>query len=173
MHFTLGLALIEIEQFEKAAGNFTQCLAARSQPALTPVNPAILKGAPHHCLALCLSKLERPVPAEAAFRAALEAEPLSRGPRFDYAYWLSKKGRPVESLELLHKLCAENPADLEAWHLGGHIALSISRPDFLEFADDWTREAVKSLPQNQMILAQREEVLRRRQAAVPPGPVPA
>ena len=165
-HFTLGMALIELEQFEKAAGHFRQCIAKRDHPALTPVNPDILKAAPHHCLALCLSKLEQIGPAEMEFRTAISTEPKSRGVRFDYARWLSRKGRPVEALQLLHQLTTENPSDIEAWHLGGHIALAPGTPEFLAFADDWTREAIKSLPQNPLILAQREDVLVRRAASL-------
>ena len=65
---------------------------------------------------------------------------------------------------MLHQLTMENPSDLEAWHLGGDIALAPATPEFLAFADDWTREAIKSLPQNPLLLAQREDALRRRAA---------
>jgi hypothetical protein len=41
--------------------------------------------------------------------------------------------------------------------LGGRIATS--QADLLEFANDWTREAVKNLPSSMEILKQRAEVL--------------
>jgi FkbM family methyltransferase len=164
-HFTLGMALVDLEQFEKAAESFRQCIAKRDHPALTPINPDIRKAGPHHCLALCLSKLEQNGAAETAFRTAVSTEPKSRPIRFDYARWLGKKGRAVEALQILHQLTTENPSDSEAWHLGGHIALAAGTPEFLDFADTWTREAIKSLPQSSLILGQREEVLRRRRVA--------
>lgn len=43
------------------------------------------------------------------------------------------------------------------WDLGGQIALS--RPEHLEFARDWTREAVNTFPENHKFLGQRAEAL--------------
>ena len=44
-----------------------------------------------------------------------------------------------------------------AWRLGGEIALS--KPEYLEFARDWTGEAIRQLPEDRVIVAQRAEAL--------------
>jgi hypothetical protein len=51
----------------------------------------------------------------------------------------------------------EQPDDLPVWLLGGQIALS--DPQFLGFAREWTAEAIKQFPQDQMVGLHRAEVL--------------
>jgi glycosyltransferase involved in cell wall biosynthesis/tetratricopeptide (TPR) repeat protein len=162
MHFTLGMALTELERFDKAAEHFRQCIATRTQPALTPINPDILKAAPHHCLALCLSHMNQPGLADKAFRAASKANPKARGPRFDRARILAREGRVPEAIQTLRELVREDVADVDTWNLGGTIALL--RPDLLSFANEWTSAAVKYFPHHPIIAAQRAEVLKRMQA---------
>jgi hypothetical protein len=57
----------------------------------------------------------------------------------------------------LNEVVATNALHLEAWQLGGQIALS--RPEFLEFARDWTQEAMRHVAQDPRIIAQRAEAL--------------
>jgi tetratricopeptide (TPR) repeat protein len=157
LHFTLGLALMELQRFDEAIQHFRHCLGKRHQPALAPINKAIRRAAPNHCLALCLAKLGQGEAAAQAFCAALADEPESRPVRLDYAKFLSDAGQPIEGMKLLHQLVSEQATDLFAWLLGGQIALS--RPDFLEFACDWTGEAEKHFPDEPRVLAQRAEAL--------------
>ena len=157
LHFSLGLALIETRQFAEAAEQMRQCLAKRSQPALSPVNKEIRKAGPAHCLALCLSQLQDQAGAGEAFRQAMAQDPASGPVRADYARFLAQQNQPVEALQLFHALAAERPDEVSVWLAGGQVALS--RPEFLEVALDWTAEAALKHPQNPAILTQRAESL--------------
>jgi predicted Zn-dependent protease len=168
LHFGLGLAHMELKSFDKAAEQFSQCLAKRDQPSLTPLNRDIRKAGPHHCLAICLIHLNEFNAAAEAFQQAMAADPQSRRVRFDFAAFLFSRGLPVEALQQLHTLVAEKSDDLPVWLLGGQIALS--QPQFSEFACDWTGEAIKQFPQEQTIALQRAEALllgERAAEAVP------
>ena len=77
--------------------------------------------------------------------------------RLDYARFLAGQNRPVDALHRLNEVVAENKLHLGAWQLGGQIALS--RPEFLEFARDWTGEAMRQVAEDPLILAQRAETL--------------
>jgi glycosyltransferase involved in cell wall biosynthesis/FMN phosphatase YigB (HAD superfamily)/tetratricopeptide (TPR) repeat protein len=156
-HFLLGLAEIELQQPAAVVEQMRQCLAKRRAPALSPVNKDILKAGPHHCLALSFAALDQETEAEKSFRDALTEEPKSRAVRFDLARYHHQHRRHVESLKLLNDLVAENPADLVAWLLGGQIALS--QPEYLEFAQNWTSEAVKHNPTEPALTLQRAEAL--------------
>jgi len=162
-HFMLGLAHMELKQPAAAAEQMRQCLAKRGQPALSPINKEILRAGPHHCLALCLAELEQKAGAEQAFRDALGQEAKSHPVRFDFAKFQFQHGRPIEALKLMNELVAESCRDVQAWLLGGQIALS--QPEFLEFAQDWTGEAIKHFPNDSAILLQRAEALTLNQQA--------
>jgi GT2 family glycosyltransferase/glycosyltransferase involved in cell wall biosynthesis/SAM-dependent methyltransferase/tetratricopeptide (TPR) repeat protein len=162
-HFMLGLAQMELKQPAAAAEQMRQCLAKRRQPALSPINKEILKTGPHHCLALSLAALKQDAGAEQAFRDALGEDAKSRAVRFDFAKFQFQHGRPIEALKLMNELVAEDCEDIQAWLLGGQIALS--QPEFLEFARDWTGEAVKHFPEDCAILLQRAEALTLNQQA--------
>jgi tetratricopeptide (TPR) repeat protein len=116
-----------------------------------------MKAGPNHCLALCLCALKQEEAAAAAFAAALADEPAALRAAIDFARFQAGRGRPLEALKLLNSLAAERPGELCVWQLGGEIALS--RPEFLEFARDWTGEAVKQLPDHPALLSQRAEAL--------------
>ncbi|MGD1085059.1 MAG: glycosyltransferase [Verrucomicrobiota bacterium] len=156
-HFGLGLAHMELRQPAEGAEQMRQCLAKRGQPALSPINTDILKAGPNHCLALCLAALGRKEDAARAFAAAMEEEPSERRLRLDFARFQAANGQPLEALKLLNGLVAEDPKVAPVWQLGGQIALS--RPEFLEFARDWTCEAIKHFPDDPRIVPQRAEAL--------------
>jgi tetratricopeptide (TPR) repeat protein len=162
-HFCLGAALMELKQPAEAAEHMRQCAAKRHRPALSPINPEILKAGPHHCLSLCLIALNDAEGARQALDAALAADPSSRPVRFDQARFQAAQGRSGEALQILRQLAVENPAEPRVWELGGQIALN--RPEHLEFARDWTGEAVKYLPEDQNLLRQRAEALLLNQDA--------
>ncbi|MGA2750771.1 MAG: glycosyltransferase [Verrucomicrobiota bacterium] len=162
-HFNLGLAHLHLNQPAEAAEQLRLCVAKRGLPALSPINAGILRAGPNHCLALCLTALNQPDAARQAFEAALADEPSSRPARFDFARFHAAQGRPVDALKLLNQLASENPADAPVWLLGGRIALN--RPECLEFARNWTGEAVKNFPQNPAILLLRAEALLLSQEA--------
>ncbi len=156
-HFGLGLAHIQLKQPAEAAEQMRQCLASRERPALSPINPEILKAGPHHCLALCLIALNDANGARNAFDAALAADASSRPLRFDLARFHAAQGQTDEALKILRQLAAENPGESRVWELGGKIALN--QPEHLAFARDWTGEAVKNFPEDPCLLGQRAEAL--------------
>jgi tetratricopeptide (TPR) repeat protein len=162
-HFVLGLAELELKEPAEAAENMRQCIAKRDRPALSPINPEILKAGPNHCLALALAALKKPEEAAAAFQAAFADEPKSRVARFDFARFQFERGEALEALKLLNELVGENPDDAQVWQFGGQIALS--RPEFFGFARDWTGEAHSHLPQHPVITLQRAEALMLGQDA--------
>ena len=164
LHFILALALVELKQPERATEHLHDCLAKRNEPALTPINPDVHKAGPHHALAICFAQMKQNAAADEAFRAGLDADPRSRPLRLDYARFLAQQRRVLDSLHILHQLVSEDASDAEAWQFGGQIALS--QPEFLAFAQDWTSEAIRSLPGNPAIAAQRNEVLSRGPKAV-------
>ncbi len=157
LHFSLGLAYFELKQFSEAADQMRQCIAKRKQPALSPINTDIHTAAPNHCLALSLVQLGDAAAAEKAFAAALAETGQIEAVKVDHAKFLAETGREIPALEQLNELVAKNPANTAAWIAGGKIALG--KPDFLEFARDWTGEAMKAQPENAAILEQRAEAL--------------
>ena len=157
LHFALSLALFELKNFREAAGEMRQCLAKRKQPALAPINTDILTAVPHHCLALSLMKLGDHAGAEKAFQSGLlENVPLAEL-KLDYAKFLAGQNRQVEALQQLNELVQASARNVAAWRLGGEIVLG--KPEFLEFARDWTGEALRQLPEDSVIVAQRAEAL--------------
>jgi tetratricopeptide (TPR) repeat protein len=156
-HFMLGLAHLELKQPAEVAEQMRQCVAKRRQPVLSPINQEILKAGPNHCLALALSALEQPAAAAEAFRTALADDPQSRTLRFDVAKFQFRQNQPVEALTLLNQLAQENPAEIQVWQLGGQIALG--QPEYLEFAQNWTSEALKHFAEQPAIVLQHAEAL--------------
>jgi tetratricopeptide (TPR) repeat protein len=134
-----------------------ECLSKRARKTFAPVDSNILKGGPHHCLALCLAALKQREPADRAFHAALEAEPESRRIRFDYARFLAEDGHEVDALKFLHELVTEDVSDVSMWICGGQLALR--RPEFFEFANDWTGESFKLHSAHPTIVEQRATAL--------------
>ncbi|MSU63938.1 MAG: glycosyltransferase [Pedosphaera sp.] len=157
LHFLLGLAFMELKQDESAAQQMRQCITKRHQPTLTPINADIRKAGPQHCLGRCLAASKQFRPAEAAYEAALKDEPGARRVRLDMARLHLAQDRVADALKLLHELVSEKGDDADVWLCGGEAALS--NPAFLEFARDWTGEAVKHVPQHNGILGQRAEAL--------------
>jgi tetratricopeptide (TPR) repeat protein len=153
LHWLFGLACIELKNYADGAEHMRRCLAKRDKPALSPVNKNILKAGPSHCLALCLAALKQPDAADKMFRDAIEADPKSKSVSFDYARFLAGNGREVDALKWLHQLVTTDPSDATPWLFGGQLALS--KPEFLEFACDWTSEAVKFFPAHAGIAEQR------------------
>ncbi len=157
MHWLLGLACIEQKHYVEGAAQMRECLAKRDRKVFTPVDGNILKGGPHHCLGLCLAAMNQIAPADRAFHAALEAEPDSRRIRFDYARFLTEGGHEVEALKYLHQLVAEDASEVPVWIFGGHLALR--RPEFFEFANDWTGESYKLHSTHPIVAEQRATAL--------------
>ncbi|HLH52263.1 MAG TPA: glycosyltransferase [Verrucomicrobiae bacterium] len=157
LHFALGLASFELQKYEQAAEQMRQCLAKRRQQALSPINTDILTAAPAHCLAMSLAKSGDFAAAEKMFQAGMKETGRVEDLMLDYARFLEERNRPVEAFNLLHQWVTQNSACVKAWRIGGRIALS--RPDFLEFACDWTAEAIRHLPKDAEIMAQRAEAL--------------
>ncbi|HEX4343224.1 MAG TPA: glycosyltransferase [Verrucomicrobiae bacterium] len=142
LHFSLGLAYLESRKFSEAAEQMNLCLAKRSARSLAPINKDILTAAPHHCLALALFRAGDGAGADKAFQAGLNETGHGEGLRMDYAKFLAEQNQMVPALERLNEIVSQNPGNLAAWQMGGKIALS--QPDFLEFACDWTSEAMKA-----------------------------
>lgn len=157
LHFAAGLAHYELKQYREAATHLRGCLSKRAEPTLSPINTDILTAAPGHCLALSLAYLGDMKGAQAAFESALKEKSGVEKVKLDYAKFLAGEDRPVESLQTLYELVGQNSNDLAAWKLGAQIALS--RLDMVEFAMDWTGEAIKYLPECKDLLALRAEAL--------------
>jgi tetratricopeptide (TPR) repeat protein len=161
LHFALGLALFELRQFGPAAEQMRLCVTRRHLPALAPINTDILSAAPEHCLALCLDRLGNAGGAEKSFLAALSGPNQTAANvaevKLDYAKFLAAQNRAVEAFHKLHELVAANSRHLAAWQTGAEIALS--RPDFLEFAGNWTAEAMRYVAEDFTVNRQRAETL--------------
>ncbi|MDR3459820.1 MAG: glycosyltransferase [Verrucomicrobiae bacterium] len=157
LHLALGLAFFELKRFSEAADQMRQCLAKRQKPALTPINVDIHGAAPWHCLALCLARTGDAKGADSAFQSATAETRRNEEARLDYARFLRNENRPVDALQQLHPVVARNPGNLAAWKLGGEIALS--QAEFIEFACDWTGEAMTAMPGDVVIAGQRAEAL--------------
>lgn len=156
-HFMLGLAQIELHEPAAAVEQMRHCLAKRDKPAFSPINKHILGVVPRRCLAVSLMALGLNAEAEKAFREALAEDATSRPLRIDFVKFLLKEGKHQEALQIANDLVAEDATDVQTWKLGGHIALS--RPEFLEFAQIWTAQAIKNAPEDSVILQHRAEAL--------------
>jgi len=77
--------------------------------------------------------------------------------RFDFARFLVEGGHEVDALKWLHELATEEPSEARVWQFGGQVALS--RPEYFEFAADWTSEAHKLHSSHPAIIGQRATVL--------------
>jgi glycosyltransferase involved in cell wall biosynthesis/ADP-heptose:LPS heptosyltransferase/chemotaxis methyl-accepting protein methylase len=161
LHFSLGLACMELAQPAEAAKQFQACLAKRNQPSLSPINKDIATAAPHHCLALCLAKIGDTAATDKAFQAGLKDSGHSDILRLDYAKFLVEQSRPVDALHRLHEIITDNCRHAAAWRFGGQLALS--NRDFFEVAGDWTQEGIRYLPDDPVLLSQRAEVLLLKQ----------
>ena len=157
LHFSLGLAHLELKQFSEAADQMRQCLAKRGQRSLSPINRDILTAAPHHCLAVSLASLGQPAEAEKAFQTGLKEMDHVDALRLDYARFLLEQKRAVDALHPLNEIVTHDAHNVMAWRLGGQIALSST--EFLEFARDWTNEAMSHVPDDVIVGAQRAETL--------------
>jgi tetratricopeptide (TPR) repeat protein len=157
LHWLLGLACIELKNFAEGAEHMRRCLAKRDKPVLSPINKNILKAGPHHCLALCLAALKQTEAADKMFRDAVNADPKSKSVSFDYVRFLAGNGREVDALKQLHELTMTDPSDATLWLFGGQVALS--QPALLEFACDWTGEAVNIFPAHTGLAEQRAQAL--------------
>jgi tetratricopeptide (TPR) repeat protein len=157
LHMALGLSLFALGNYQEATVQIRQCLAKRKQPALSPINTDILTSMPNHCLALSLAKINDKPGAEKAFEAALAENGYVEEVKLDYAKFLAGDNRQVEALHKLREMITANCRNISAWRTGGEI--SLSRPEFLGFARDWTGEAVRYVAEDPVVAEQRAEAL--------------
>jgi glycosyltransferase involved in cell wall biosynthesis/ADP-heptose:LPS heptosyltransferase/chemotaxis methyl-accepting protein methylase len=157
LHFALGLSLFALGNYQEAAEQIRQCLAKRKNPALSPINTDILTSMPNHCLALSLAKINDKAGAEKAFEAALAENGRVEEAKLDYAKFLAGENRQVEALHKLREMITANCRNATTWRMGGEI--SLSRPEFLGFARDWTGEAIRYVAEDSIVIAQRAEAL--------------
>ena len=156
-HFMMGLAYSALQNWEPCVAHFQQCLNLRNQPALTPIHQDIRSATPAHCMAHALRKLGRKVEAKNAYEQALHDDPLNESARVEFAVFEAEEGQIVSALTLLHAGIQQNPMQAKVWEAGG--ALSLRQRDTLEFALDWSGEALKHLPDHATLQRQRAEVL--------------
>ena len=110
-----------------------------------------------HCMAHALRKLGRKVEAKNAYEQALHDDPLNESARVEFAVFEAEEGQIVPALTLLHAGIQLNPMQARVWETGG--ALSLRQRDTLEFALDWSGEALKHLPDHPTLQRQRAEIL--------------
>jgi tetratricopeptide (TPR) repeat protein len=157
LHLALGLSLFELKNYSAAAQQMHDCLAKKNQPALTPINVDILTAAPWHCLALCQLRTSDAAGAEKSFVQAVAANGRANEARVDFAKFLAEQNRAVEALQQLHAAVTDDSQCALAWRLGGQITLA--QKEFLDFALDWTAEAMRNLPEDLLVKSQRAEAL--------------
>ncbi len=157
LHLALGLSLFELKNYSEATTQMRECLAKKNQPALTPINVDTLTAAPWHCLALCQLRTGDAAGAEKSFEQAVAAEGRTNEARVDFAKFLAEQNRAVEALKQLHAVVTADSQFALAWRLGGQITLA--QKEFLDFALDWTAEALTHLPEDLMVKSQRAEAL--------------
>ena len=75
----------------------------------------------------------------------------------DFAVLEAQRGETVPALTLLNEVIGLNPAHAKAWEVGGMVALR--QPATIEFAMDWTAEAVRNVPNSMVLRAHRAEAL--------------
>jgi glycosyltransferase involved in cell wall biosynthesis/thioredoxin-like negative regulator of GroEL len=156
-HFIMGLAHSALKNWEPCVTHLQQCLNLRNQPALTPVHHDIRSATPAHCLAHALRKLGRKAEAQKAYEQAVHDDPLNEAARVEFAAFLAEEGQIIPALTLLHEGIQQNPKQAKVWEAGG--TLSLRQRDTLEFALDWSSEALKHLPDNPNLQRQRAETL--------------
>jgi tetratricopeptide (TPR) repeat protein len=115
---------------------------------------------------LSLAKLGDAAGAEKTFYKALakSGQNNSENVKLDYAKFLAGQNRFVEALQKLHEMVAANARNAIAWRTGGEIALG--RAEYLEFARDWTGEALRYVAEDLTVVAQRAEALMLNGATV-------
>jgi len=114
LHFSLGLAHLELKQFSEAADQMRQCLAKRGQRSLSPIHRDILTAAPFHCLAVSLAALGKTDDAEKAFQAGLKEIEHVNALRLDYARFLFEQKRAVDALHPLNEIVTHDPHNVAA-----------------------------------------------------------
>ena len=156
-HFIMGLAHSALKNWEPCVTHLQQCLNLRNQPALTPVHHDIRSATPAHCLAHALRKLGRKAEARKAYEQAVHDDPLNEAARVEFAAFQAEEGQIIPALTLLHEGIQQNPKQAKVWEAGG--TLSLRQRDTLEFALDWSSEALKHLPEHPNLQRQRAETL--------------
>lgn len=156
-HYACGIANLETGTLAEAVAQFQQCIAKRGQPGCASVNRATLSPAPFHCLALCLARLGRKSEAVDVCTQALQQFQDEPALHVFRARLLHETGQSIDAIKALAALVEKQPGSVEAWTLGGEIALS--HPQLYDFAADWIAEALRLHHANTKILAQRMEVL--------------
>ncbi|MCF7762498.1 MAG: tetratricopeptide repeat protein [Verrucomicrobia bacterium] len=157
LHFLAAAGLMKLDRPAEAIPHLQACLAKRGQPTLTPPCKQVFRGGPRHLLAECFCRTKQVAEAEEAFKEGLKEDPDSVGLLRDYAYFLHKSERSLEAMQVLHQFLGSGVDDEHIWHLG--CLISNSRPEFAEFASDWTAEAIKFHPEHPGIVRARGEAL--------------
>jgi len=155
--FMLGMAQSALQRWEACVESLRRCLDLRNRQALTPIHADIRKALPAHCLAHAHRKLGRKQEAADAYGQALQDEPGAEAARVEFATFAAEEGQVVPALTVLHAGVQHDPRQPRVWETGGRIALR--QRDTLEFALDWTGEAVKNLPDVPVLRRLRAEAL--------------
>lgn len=157
LHLLRANALLQLERFEPAAAEYEKCVATRKKPAHFPQAPEVFGTLPFQSWALALLRLQRPAAAQRVLESGLQEHPDDPALCGLLAKCLWQQNLPIPALETLHRIVSRDAAQRDAWLFGSRIALS--RPDYLEFALDWTGEASRHHPADPDVAAQRAEAL--------------
>lgn len=157
LHMLFGVANYMQKRFADAVKHFKQCISKRGETCLSPVLTDVQTGGPRHMLALCYVQLSKPEEAEREYRACIKEDPKLVRAGMDFARFLEQTGRWVPALEELHRIIGVAPGEITAWRQGAELALK--KPEFVDFAVDWTAEAVKHFPRDPSLGIARAEAL--------------
>jgi tetratricopeptide (TPR) repeat protein len=157
MEFMAALSLIKLNRPADALPHIASCIEKLDWSTMTPACHELRKGAPYQLMAETLIKTGNGNKAEDYFKRALALDPHSALVVHDYAYFLHQQNRSLEALQTLQQGMANGINDERIWHLGSFV--SNSKPDFIEFAVDWTTEALKFWPENEAIQGLHAEAL--------------
>ncbi|MGC9034258.1 MAG: glycosyltransferase [Verrucomicrobiia bacterium] len=156
-HYLLGYAFYKLKKIEQAATELKSCISKLDKPTYSHALSEIYKGEPHYLLAVCYAVLNKVKEADKEFNRALQHDPESLKFNYDYARFLAGHGDLVRALELLNKVIAGNSTNPAVWQLGARIALN--NQNLIEFALQWTEEALKFCPDNPELIEYRADAL--------------
>lgn len=146
LHFTVGLAQMDLGKFSEALHSFTQCVRNKDKKTYSVVNTQIKSGAPLHCLGMCLEKTNKFDQALENFGKALHLSPESNGIQQDFMRLTREQNLHLKAIDILNQNMCEGEDSLIFWKLGSQICLD--NDQLHGFGVEWVDEALKYYPED-------------------------